>query len=116
MIREWCNPGRLEQDFTFAPKANWKRLCEDCRSHLPGGALYGCVHVRGFAFHTINQATGRPVRRQYVDSDTGKPVERDEQVKDYESGLGDHVVLEPEEVAAAVPTMMPALARLTCSP
>jgi DNA end-binding protein Ku len=38
-----------------------------------------------------------------VDSYTGKPVERDDQVKGYEIGSGEHVMLEPDAVAAAVP-------------
>ncbi|TCQ71319.1 Ku protein [Ochrobactrum sp. BH3] len=43
------------------------------------------------------------MRREFVDSETGGPVERDDQVKGYE--LDDHryVLLEPEEVAAADP-------------
>src|SRR5690606_31895642 len=55
------------------------------------------------AFHTLNRATGHRVRRQFVDSETGKPVERDEQVKGYEVGSGEYIVLDPEEVASAVP-------------
>jgi DNA end-binding protein Ku len=47
--------------------------------------------------------TGNRVRREFVDSETGGPVERDEQVKGYEVENGDYVVLEPEEVASAVP-------------
>jgi DNA end-binding protein Ku len=43
------------------------------------------------------------VRREFVDSETGKPVEPGEQVKGYETEEGDYVVLEPEDVAAAVP-------------
>jgi DNA end-binding protein Ku len=54
------------------------------------------------AFHTIDRATGHSVRRQFVDSDTGKPVAKEQQVKGYEVGQGDYVVLEPEDVAAAV--------------
>jgi DNA end-binding protein Ku len=55
------------------------------------------------AFNTLNRATGNRVRREFVDSETGDPVERDDQVKGYEIENGDFVVLEPEEVAAAVP-------------
>ena len=43
------------------------------------------------------------MNRQFVDSDTGKPVEKDDEVKGYEIGSGDYVVLEPEEVASAIP-------------
>ena len=43
------------------------------------------------------------MRRQFVDQETGKPVDAEEQVKGYEVGQGDYVVLEPDEIAAAVP-------------
>jgi DNA end-binding protein Ku len=43
------------------------------------------------------------VRREFVDSETGDPVERDDQVKGYEVENGDYVVLERDEVAAAIP-------------
>src|SRR5262249_51791819 len=55
------------------------------------------------AFHTINRKTGNRVRREFVDQVTGKPVERDAQVKGYETGKDEYVVLTPEEVATAVP-------------
>ena len=55
------------------------------------------------AFNTLNRTTGNRVRREFIDSETGAPVERDDQVKGYEIENGDYVVLEPEEVAAAIP-------------
>jgi DNA end-binding protein Ku len=67
-------------------------------------ALYTAASTsERIAFHTINRATGHRVHRQFVDGDTGKPVDKEEQVKGYEVASGDYVVLEPEEVAAAVP-------------
>jgi DNA end-binding protein Ku len=67
-------------------------------------ALYTAASTsERIAFHTINRATGHRVHRQFVDSDTGKPVDKDDQVKGHELGSGEYVVLEPEEIAAAVP-------------
>lgn len=67
-------------------------------------ALYTAASTsERIAFHTLNRATGHRVRRQFVDSDTGKPVERDDQVKGYEVGSGEYIMLDPEEVASAVP-------------
>jgi DNA end-binding protein Ku len=43
------------------------------------------------------------VHRQFVAAETKKPVEKEDQVKGYEVAKGDYVMLEPEEVAAAVP-------------
>jgi DNA end-binding protein Ku len=55
------------------------------------------------AFNTLNRKTGNRVRREFIDSETGDVVERDNQVKGYEIDSGQYIVLEPEEVAAAVP-------------
>ncbi|WP_342344123.1 Ku protein [Ciceribacter thiooxidans] len=55
------------------------------------------------SFHIINRDTGHRVRRRYVDSETGRPVEDEDIVKGYETPDGDCVILEPEEIKAAVP-------------
>jgi DNA end-binding protein Ku len=67
-------------------------------------ALYAAASTsERIAFHTINRATGHRVHRQFVDSETGKPVEKDDQVKGYEVGDGRYVMVEPQEIAAAIP-------------
>lgn len=55
------------------------------------------------ALHMVNRSTGHRLKRLYVDDKTDKPVEHDDQVKGYETSEGHYVILEPEEVAAAVP-------------
>lgn len=87
----------------MAPRANWRGFLKIAEVVCPIALYTAASTSERIAFHTVNRATGHRVHRQYVDSDTGKPVERDEQVKGYETGSGDYVVLEPEEVAAAVP-------------
>ncbi|WP_341992488.1 Ku protein [Azorhizobium sp. AG788] len=84
-------------------RANWK-------GYITFGAvscavaLYAAVSSsERIAFNTLNRATGNRVRREFVDSETGAPVEREDQVKGYEVENGDYVVLEPDEVASAVP-------------
>jgi DNA end-binding protein Ku len=87
----------------LAPRANWKGFLKVAEVTCPV-ALYTAASTSDrVAFHTINRETGHRIRRQFVDSDTGKPIEKDDQVKGYEVGRGDYVILEPEEVAAAVP-------------
>jgi DNA end-binding protein Ku len=67
-------------------------------------ALYSAASTsERIALHTLNRPTGHRVHRQYVDEKTDKPVPAEEQVKGYETTDGKYVVLEPEEVAAAVP-------------
>ena len=87
----------------MAPRAIWKGFLKVGEVSCPV-ALYTAASTSDrMAFHTINRATGNRVHREFVDGETGKPVEKDDQVKGYELGSGDYVMLEPEEVAAAVP-------------
>lgn len=55
------------------------------------------------AFHIVNRKTGNRVRRDYVDARSGEQVSREDQVKGYETAKDSYVVLEPDELAAAVP-------------
>jgi DNA end-binding protein Ku len=67
-------------------------------------ALYTAASTADrIAFATINKSTGNRVKREYVDVETGKPVEREQQVKGYEFDDGRFITLTPEEVAAALP-------------
>ena len=86
-----------------ASRANWKGFIKFGEVACPV-ALYTAVSSsERIAFNTINRATGNRVRREFVDSETGDPVEREQQVKGYEIENGDYVVLELDEVASAVP-------------
>ncbi len=87
----------------MATRALWK-------GHLSIGELSCAVALYAAAttsdrvsFHIVNRKTGNRVRREYVDEETGKPVDRDDQVKGYETSKGNYVLLEPDEIAAAVP-------------
>lgn len=51
-------------------------------------------------FHTVNSATGNRLRTRYVDDETGKPVESDEEAKGYETEAGRYVTLEEDEIDA----------------
>lgn len=80
------------------------------RGHLSVGELICSVTLHGAAsegerisFHIINRETGYRVRRRFVDGENGKPVEDEDIVKGYETPDGDFVILDPEEVKAAVP-------------
>lgn len=87
----------------MAPRANWKGFLKIGEVTCPVALYTAASTSERIAFHTINRATGDRVHRQFVDAETGELVENDNQVKGYEVGQGDYVVLEPEEVAAAVP-------------
>lgn len=87
----------------MAARAIWK-------GHLEIGELVCAVALHAtastaerIAFHILNRKTGHRVERVYVDAETGKPVEREDQGKGYTTDKGKEVVLDANEVAAAVP-------------
>ncbi|MBD8064767.1 Ku protein [Devosia sp. PTR5] len=66
--------------------------------------MYTAATTSGrISLHLVNRKTGHRLKRLYVDEKTDKPVEREDQVKGYETSEGHYVVLEPEEISAAVP-------------
>lgn len=86
-----------------APRANWKGFIKFGEVACPVALYTAASSSERIAFNTLNRKTGNRVKREFVDSETGDPVERDEQVKGYEIENGQYIILEPEEVAAAVP-------------
>lgn len=86
-----------------AARANWKGFIKLGEVAVAVALYTAASSSERIAFNTVNRATGNRVRREFVDSETGQLVERDEQVKGYEVENGEYVVLEPEEVASAVP-------------
>jgi DNA end-binding protein Ku len=86
-----------------APRANWKGFIKYGEVACPVALYTAASSSERIAFNTLNRKTGNRVKREFVDSETGDPVERDEQVKGYEVENGQYIILEPEEVAAAVP-------------
>lgn len=87
----------------MARRASWKGFLKIAELTCPV-ALYAAASTsERIAFHTLNRKTGHRVHRILVDAETGKTVEREDQVKGYEIGQDDYVVLTPQEVAAAVP-------------
>jgi len=86
-----------------APRASWKGFLKIAEVTCPVGLYAAVSSSERIVLHTVNRSTGSRVSRQYVDAATGAPVEADDQVKGYEVGKDEYVVLEPDEVAAAVP-------------
>lgn len=87
----------------MAPRASWKgwiRLGEIAF----GVKLYTAATTSDrVALHMVNRKTGNRLKNELVDSGTGKPVEDADEVMGYELDSGDYVLLEAEELAAAVP-------------
>lgn len=87
----------------MAPRANWKGFLKVAEVSCPVALYTAASTSERIAFHTLNRATGHRVQRHFVDSETGKPVERDDQVKGYEVGAGEYIMLDADEVSSAVP-------------
>ncbi|MDB5563308.1 MAG: Ku protein [Hyphomicrobiales bacterium] len=87
----------------MAPRANWKGFLKVAEVTCPVSLYTAASTSDRITFHTLNRKTGNRVNRQFIDSETGKPVETEDQVKGYDTGEGDYIILEPEEIAAAVP-------------
>jgi DNA end-binding protein Ku len=87
----------------MAPRAQWKGFLKVAELTCPVALYTAASTSERVAFHTLNQTTGHRLRREFIDVESGKPVERENQVKGYEVGKGEYVVLEPEEIAAATP-------------
>src|SRR3546814_20633568 len=85
-----------------AARAKWKGFLKVAELACRVGLYTAASTSERISFHTLNRATGHRVSRQYVDQETGKPVERADQVKGYEKGHGDYLVLGPEEIAAPI--------------
>lgn len=87
----------------MAPRAIWKGVLKVAEVTCPVALYTAASTSERISFHTLNRKTGNRVHRQFVDEVTGKPVEKEDQVKGYDRGGGDYIVLEPEEIAEAIP-------------
>ncbi|SDH79861.1 Ku protein [Bosea robiniae] len=84
-------------------RAQWKGFIKFGEVSCGVGLYTAASTSERIAFHTLNNPTGNRVNRIFVDSETGKPVEREEQTKGFEIENGQYVMIDPEEVAATVP-------------
>lgn len=87
----------------MAPRASWKGFLS-IGALSCGVALHAAASTsERISLHMVSRKTGHRLRRQYVDEETGVPVEADDQVKGYEVSTGNYVTLEAQEVADMVP-------------
>lgn len=86
-----------------AVRANWKGFIKFGEVAVAVGLYTAASSTERVAFNTLNRLTHNRVRRVFVDSETGDPVGREDQVKGYEVENGEFIVLEPDEVISAIP-------------
>jgi DNA end-binding protein Ku len=69
-----------------------------------GVALYTAASTsERLTFNTINKTTGNRVNRVFIDGETEDPVPKEMQTKGFEIDNGQYIIIDPEEIAAAVP-------------
>jgi len=87
----------------MAARASWKGTLKLGFLACPVGLYTAVGEGDEIHFNMVNRRTGHRLRRLFVDSETGKPVERDQQVKGYEVDAERYIVLTEEEIEAAIP-------------
>lgn len=87
----------------MAARATWKGTIKLAELAFPVALYAAATTSKRISFHILNRKTGNRVRREYVDEETRKPVDKEQQVKGYEVGKDQYILLDPEEIAAAVP-------------
>jgi DNA end-binding protein Ku len=82
----------------MAPRPNWKGYLKLSLVSCPVALFPATTTSERVSFRTLNRATGNRVRRQFVDEQTGDPVETDEQIKGYEVAKGEFIQIEDDEL------------------
>ena len=82
----------------MAPRSFWKGYLKLSLVTCPVAMTPATSENEKVRFHTLNRATGNRVVSRYVDGETGKPVDEDDEVKGYERGENEYVMLEDDEL------------------
>jgi DNA end-binding protein Ku len=84
----------------MAPRPSWRGYLRLSLVTCPVAMLPANSEAEKVRFHTLNRATGNRVHSQYVDAETGEPVDDKDQVRGYQREDGEYVMLEDEELEA----------------
>lgn len=87
----------------MAPRAVWKGSLKVAEVVCPVSMYTAASTSQRISLHMVNRKTGNRLRRVYADVKTDEVVEKDDQVKGYETDKDQYIILEPDEIAAAVP-------------
>jgi DNA end-binding protein Ku len=84
----------------MAPRSFWKGYLKLSLVTCPVAMMPATSESEKVRFHTINRETGNRIHSRSIDSVSGKPVESEDEVKGYQRGEDDYVMLEDEEIEA----------------
>jgi DNA end-binding protein Ku len=90
----------LRKEVVVPPRANWKGYLKLSLVTCPVALFPAASNKDKVSLHLLNGETGHRLKQQYVDSETGEIVDRENRVKGYEVGKGDYVTVSDEELAA----------------
>jgi len=82
----------------MAPRAFWKGYLKLSLVTCPVALSPATSDSEKIRFHTLNRKTGNRVVSRYVDEETGRRVEEDDEAKGYARGEADYLILEDEEL------------------
>jgi DNA end-binding protein Ku len=88
----------IETEFAMAPRTFWKGYLKLSLVTCPVAMMPATSEAEKVRFHTLNRKTGNRVVSRYVDSVTRKPVDEADEVRGYQRGEDDHVMLEEDEL------------------
>lgn len=84
----------------MAARANWKGYLKLSLVSCPVQLFPATTSRERVSFHLLSRASGHRLRRKMVDPETDKEVEADEQVRGYEIGKNEYVLMEEEDFDA----------------
>ena len=84
----------------MAPRSFWKGYLKLSLVTCPVAMTPATTESEKVRFHTLSRKTGNRVVSQYVDAVSGKPVDEDDEVKGYQRGEDEYVLLEDDELEA----------------
>ena len=84
----------------MAPRTYWKGYLKLSLVTCPVTLMPAVTEGEKVRFHTLNAETGNLVVSQHIDSVTEKPVRDRDEVKGYQRGEDDYVMLEDAEIDA----------------
>lgn len=84
----------------MAPRSFWKGYLKLSLVNCPVSMTPATTESEKVRFHTLSRKTGNRLVSRYTDAVTGKPVDEDDEVRGYERGEGEYVLLEDDELDA----------------
>lgn len=84
------------------PRSFWKGYLKLSLVTCPVALQPATTDSDKVKFHTMNKATGNRVAAQFIDAETGKPVESPDQAKGFPTGEGEgeYIILEESDLDA----------------